>query len=170
INTKAKEYTDRLAELEKLQNEVDETKKKADKANDDANKVAAKLKEDNKELKNKLDKEMEKTKPPNVLDYDQPKGKVVDIERSGSVVYVNLGTNDYVKPQLTFSIFGTGANGKALAQRKGALEITNILGPTLSKARITEMTDGSRDPVLKGDLLFNPAWTKSLRQHVAIAG
>src|SRR5262249_26814407 len=52
INTKAKEYTDRLAELEKLQNEVDETKKKADKANDDANKVAAKLKEDNKELKN----------------------------------------------------------------------------------------------------------------------
>jgi hypothetical protein len=50
------------------------------------------------------------------------------------------------------------------------LEVANVLGGHLSRARITEMTDANREPVLVGDLLFNPVWSPTLKTHVAIAG
>jgi hypothetical protein len=168
--TKAKEFQDALASIEKLQNEVDDIKKKTDTAKDDSKKKIDGLNKSIKELTITLDKARDQIKPPNVLDYDQPKGKVLAIERAGAVVYVDLGTADRVKPQLTFSIYGVGPNGKAMAERKGSLEIANVLGPHRSRARVTELTDGNRDPVLTGDLLFNPIWSPSLQQHIAVAG
>jgi hypothetical protein len=40
----------------------------------------------------------------------------------------------------------------------------------VSQTRITSLADENRNPVVVGDLLFNMAWSPSLKQHVAIAG
>ena len=53
---------------------------------------------------------------------------------------------------------------------KGSLEVIRVVGEHLAQARITDLHDPGRDPVLPGDLLFNPAWSPNLKQHVAIAG
>src|SRR5262249_22119001 len=37
-------------------------------------------------------------------------------------------------------------------------------------AKIIDTTNANQDPVLEGDLLFNPAWDASRRERVAIAG
>jgi hypothetical protein len=168
--TKAKEFQDALASIEKLNDEVDKIKKMADNAKDENKKSVDKLNKNIKELEINLAKAREQIKPLNVVDYDVPKGKVIDIVRGGGVVYINMGSADRVKPQLTFSIYGVDSNGKAMAQRKGSLEVTNVIEPHLSQARITELTDGNRDPVIRGDLLFNPVWSPTLQQHVAVAG
>src|SRR5262249_25392962 len=60
--------------------------------------------------------------------------------------------------------------GRANKERKGAVEIINVLEPHLSTARVTEVVDPLRNPFLKGDLLFNPAWNPSQRVHIALAG
>lgn len=164
--TKYKEY---WATVEKLQNDVDDIKKREDRTKDDSTKQLARLSQDLKDIKTQLEREKEKTSPPDVVDFDKPKGKIIDIERGGQVVYVNLGSADNVKPQLTFSLYSAGAAGRG-GQRKGAIEITNLLGPHLAKARVTELTDSLTNPVVRGDLLFNPAWNSAVRQHVSIAG
>jgi hypothetical protein len=50
------------------------------------------------------------------------------------------------------------------------VEVANVLGPHLSRARVTELSDPNREPILTGDLLLNPTWSPNLKQHVAVAG
>ncbi|HMF14369.1 MAG TPA: hypothetical protein VKE94_18760, partial [Gemmataceae bacterium] len=101
---------------------------------------------------------------------DQPKGKIVLMDKTGTLPYVNLGSADRVRPQLSFSIHGVGADGRPLKDTKGSLEIINVVGEHLSQARVTEQVDPTRDPVATGDLLLNPAWDPNQQRHVAIAG
>jgi hypothetical protein len=155
LNEKLKEATDgRLAEVKektKLQQELKFAAQKAD------------------GLQDKLDRTIVK---PN----EQPKGIVFRIDRTGTMPYINLGYGDNLKPQVPFSIVGKGSDGKPLRDSKGklevkgSLEVIRVVGEHLAQARITDLHDPGRDPVLPGDLLFNPAWSPNLKQHVAIAG
>jgi hypothetical protein len=65
---------------------------------------------------------------------------------------------------------GVGPNGRANEVRKGAVEVMNVVGPHLSAARITDVTDPGRNPITEGDQLFNPSWSPNLRVHVALTG
>jgi hypothetical protein len=169
-NKKSAEFQAALRREEDRNVEVDKAKKEKEDVKEEMTKNANKLMKELKEKDTLIGQLNDKIKPPNVLDYDKPKGKVTSLEPGQPVVYINLGWADNVKPQLTFSIYGVGPDGKTQAQRKGALEVANVIEAHLSRARITELTDANRDPVLRGDLLFNPVWHSTLRTHVAIAG
>jgi hypothetical protein len=95
---------------------------------------------------------------------------ISNIFGDGEMPYISLGSGDNLKPQVTFSIYGKGVDGKPLKESKGKLEVVRIVGDHLAQARITEVRDRRRDPVLVGDFLFNPAWNPNLKQHVAIIG
>jgi hypothetical protein len=88
----------------------------------------------------------------------------------GTIPYINLGSADNVKTQLTFNIHGVGPDGRPNPQPKGTLEVVNVIGPHLSQARITGVKDASRDPVLVGDVLNNSTWDPFQKRHVALAG
>lgn len=88
----------------------------------------------------------------------------------GNLPYINLGSADNVKAQLTFNIHGVGPDGQPLPKPKGSLEVVNVIGPHLSQARITSVADANRDPVLVGDVLNNSTWNPYQKRHVAIAG
>jgi hypothetical protein len=165
-DTKFKEY---LANVENLHIQVDDAKRSEDKTKDDTSRQLAKLKKELQDSLVQLDHQRKKLNPPDVVELEKPKGRVVNVDRSGDIVYIDLGSADNVKPQLTFSIYSAGANLRG-ALRKGALEVTNVLAPHLSKARVTELTDPNLQPVVRGDLLYNAAWSPTMRQHVAIAG
>jgi hypothetical protein len=95
----------------------------------------------------------------------------VSIDTRGDTVYINLGSADRVTEQLTFAIHGLSpTDHKPLPAAKGTLEVISVVGPHLSQARITSVKDRFRDPILKGDILFNPTWNPTLRKHVAITG
>jgi len=98
--------------------------------------------------------------------------KVVDIDRKGKMPYINLGTADGLVPQVTFSVHApTGAGGRRMQEAaKANLEVIRVIGPHLSQARLTSIRDEKRDPVLKGDLLFNASWDPTRRKQVAVAG
>ena len=162
-------FDDQTKMLQQRAAELLKAKKSSKDAKDDYETELAKKDKTIKEQKIKLAKDEEQIKPVELLNYDEPKGKVVRVERSGSFAYINLGSADHVKPQLTFSVFGAGSY-KADKAPKGSLEVVTVVEPHLSMARITAVKESGRDPLLTGDLLYNPAWSPSLRQHVAVAG
>jgi len=103
---------------------------------------------------------------------DTPKGSIVRMDRVNNLAYVNLGRADFIRPGVTFAVLPAGSTGRAAAarERKGAVEVVDVLEDHLSTAKVLEATNATRDPLLPGDLLFNPAWNSSQREHVAIAG
>jgi len=106
------------------------------------------------------------------LNDETPKGTVVKVDRNRDLVYVSLGSADNLHPQVSFSIMPAGSTGKAASarQRKAAIEIVTIMEPHLSTAKIIEETSRYRDPIMPGDLLFNPAWNRDQRVHIALCG
>jgi hypothetical protein len=96
--------------------------------------------------------------------------KIVMMDRQGNMPYVNLGSADKVVPQLTFSVHAVGVDGKLAPTPKGTLEIVKVVGPNLSRARVTSVKNASADPILTGDRLFNPTWDPNVKKHVAVVG
>lgn len=118
----------------------------------------------------------------------KPLGKIIRVAANGKRAYIDLGSNDGVKAQTTFSVYGIGPNGQPEAQPKGTVEVLDA-GPRTSEVVITRMfaPDDQRDyygrrtsievlskentdPISRGDVLINPTWNPNLKTHVAIAG
>jgi len=97
--------------------------------------------------------------------------RIVSLSADGKTAHINLGSRDNVQPQLTFTIHGVNPDGKTPSpERKGTLEVVNVLGEKLSQARITSVESPYKDPILKDDVLFNGSWSPTLKKHVALAG
>jgi hypothetical protein len=109
---------------------------------------------------------------PNSLEADTPKGKILRIDRNSRMAYIDLGSADFLRPGVTFSVWGMGTTGKSAANKepKGRIEIVNVVEPHMSIGRLVEVNNELRDPILPGDLLFNPSWNSSQREHIALAG
>jgi len=48
--------------------------------------------------------------------------------------------------------------------------VVNVVNEHLSRTRITSVKDANRDPILEGDVLYNPSWNPTIQKHVALAG
>jgi hypothetical protein len=96
----------------------------------------------------------------------KPVGRVVD--RRGDAVFINLGTNQKMTPQTTFSIHALGSDGQPLQASKGSLEVTQIF-ESGSQAKIL-VERNKNDPIQQGDVIANPNWNPDRKRHVAIAG
>jgi hypothetical protein len=96
--------------------------------------------------------------------------KIVRLDNRGVNAYINLGSSDRVKSQLTFTIHGLSSDGRPRPQSKGTLQVANVIGPHLAQARITSVNDPNRDPIVANDVVYNPSWNPTIKKHVAIAG
>jgi hypothetical protein len=96
--------------------------------------------------------------------------KIIGMDAKGTMPYIDLGSADGLQPQVTFSIHSSGADGKLNPSPKGTLEVVKIMGAHMAQARLTSVKDRKKDPILRGDRLFNPTWDPSRKRHVALAG
>lgn len=124
--------------------------------------------------------------------FDEPQGKILRKLPEG-VVEINLGSAAGVRPGLTFTILPNDFPEKGRQSRmrmlrvpdgrggfksvetfvpKGAIEVYEVVSPTLSLARIQPGTelDPIRDGVAVGDLLYNSVWRKGVADHIALVG
>ncbi len=116
---------------------------------------------------------------------DQPHGKILS-KRNG-IVTINLGSADNVRPGLTMVVQPPDTQTRGIDSRKesrqapggepiivvrtkGTIEVLDVIGPTVSTARIVSQDDPIRDSILPGDLLYNAAWRKGAADHVALFG
>ncbi len=99
---------------------------------------------------------------------DQPDGKIVWANQRSRTVWVNLGSADYLRPQMSFSVYEQSDSNLVQAKRKGTIEITRIHGDHQAEARITDFS--SANPIMPGDNIFTPVWTPGRPEKFAIVG
>lgn len=126
----------------------------------------------------------------NTFQYDQPQGKILRRPEPG-VVEINIGSNDLVRPGLTFTVLPydfqeKGRQSRMRVQRvqdergkfqnverfveKATIEVIEVVGPNLSRCRITQEFDPIRDGAAAGDLIYNSVWRKGAADHIALIG
>src|SRR4029078_100105 len=68
------------------------------------------------------------------------------------------------------SVHSRSLDGKMSLIPKGTVEVVQVIGPHLSRLRVTSVRNAKDDLSVKGDRLFNATWDPNRRKHVAIAG
>ncbi len=121
---------------------------------------------------------------------DQPQGKILRRLPEG-IIEINIGADALVRPGLTFTVLPNDFPEKGRQSRmrvvrvqdehgnyknaerfieKATIEVIEVVGPKLSRCRITQEFDPIRDGVAPGDLIYNAAWRKGSADHIALIG
>jgi hypothetical protein len=100
--------------------------------------------------------------------FQQPDGAVTRVNRRAGIVWINLGRQDGLRPNITFQVYDAGANGLGSATPKATLEVVQIHNGHTAEARIVQ--DDHRNPIVSGDLIASPVWNPGSTLHFALAG
>lgn len=102
------------------------------------------------------------------IKFSQADGEIVMVDQNGKQAFVNIGQEEGAMHGLTFGIYGKDVGGNPYQLPKANIEIVRILGPHRALGRVTgEKND---NPVLPGDLLFNPVWDAGGGESIAFVG
>jgi len=126
----------------------------------------------------------------NQFQFEEPQGKILRRPEPG-IVEINLGQVDLVRPGLTFTVLPNDYQEKGRQSRirimripdergqyknverfveKATIEVIEVVGPHLSRCRVTQEFDPIRDGAAPGDLLYNSVWRKGTADHIALVG
>jgi uncharacterized protein (UPF0333 family) len=97
-----------------------------------------------------------------------PDGKVTWVNQVTRLVWINLGSQDGLRRQITFSVFDREDSNPAESQRKGKIEVVRLMEPHMAEARIVD--DDLSNPIMPGDHIFSPTWEPGRPEHFALAG
>ncbi len=102
--------------------------------------------------------------------FTTPDGIIRLVDQASETVWINLGSADNLRPQITFSVWdksssGLGRDGQA---RKGALEVMRIDGAHSAECRITHQDP--LNPITRGDVISTPLWRPGILLGFALVG
>lgn len=102
--------------------------------------------------------------------FDQPQGKIVRVDSSTDLVWIDLGERDFLRPRISFSVYAKDVPGVARGPQdvKGKIEVTRILNQTTAEARI--VYDDFKRPITQGDLIYTPLWKPGRVEVFSIIG
>ncbi len=150
----AAQTAEKDANIAELTTQLDEQQKTLNKRIEDLGKVVLDQKA---ELKNTR-----------ITSFEAPDAIVTTVNQKDRVLYINVGSADYLRPQQTFSVYDKGTTAVMDAKPKGRVEVTQVLGEHVALCRILQ--DTVSNIIVPGDLLVTPAWDPGRRIHFAIAG
>jgi len=168
-NTYQAERTRLQADQQNLQTLLDRARKKAA---DDMAKIETSLTEYASKLQTVIKQNEEKTKKIEEINrgtFDVPDGEIQWVNQREGTVWINLGSADLLRPQMTFSVYPADATNLATAGKKASIEVTLIRGEHLAVARIVEPPDIA-NPILAGDKIHTPVWSPGEVKRFALAG
>jgi hypothetical protein len=106
---------------------------------------------------------------PEVDQFAQPAdGRVTWVNQRHGKVWIDLGSTDGLRPQVTFSVAADGNADAEAAAKKGSIEITRIIDGHMAEAQIT--SDDPKNPILTGDRIYSQVWDRGRTVGFAIAG
>jgi hypothetical protein len=94
-------------------------------------------------------------------------GRISWVNQNGTV-WINLGSADALRRQVTFSVYDADQHDAEKAEKKGSIEVTRILGDHMAEARVTE--DDPTNPILTGDQVYSQVWHRGKKLHFALTG
>ena len=94
-------------------------------------------------------------------------GRISWVNQNGTV-WINLGTADSLRRQVTFSVFDSDLHDASKSKKKGSIEVTRLLGEHMAEAHIT--MDDAKNPILTGDNIYSQIWHRGKKLHFALTG
>lgn len=158
VNNKLEEITETLA---RTRDEREQQKR-------DYERQLAKEAQNIKELREKLFQMRRQIDALAKVNFEHTDGHVQDVIGGGMEVYVDIGRDDGLLAGTTFSVHGKDVGGSPYKLPKASVEIVRIMEAHRSLGRLTNNT--LQDPVLPGDLLYNPVWSPGTKLGVAFVG
>lgn len=107
--------------------------------------------------------------------FDIPDGHIVSVLYDTNEVYIDLGTDHKLREGTTFSVYNKDLSnvGGRTSDIKASIQVTDVLGPNLSRAKITSEGlfegDYSR-PIASGDAVYSPLWRAGMKETFALVG
>ena len=102
------------------------------------------------------------------ISTEQTDGKVTWVNQGARLVWLNLGSEDGLRRQISFTVIASDEINPVKAEKKGTIEVVRILDGHLAEARI--MDDDPSKPIMPGDQLFSAAWQPGHAEHFALVG
>ncbi|MBD3675138.1 MAG: hypothetical protein HUJ26_16595 [Planctomycetaceae bacterium] len=135
---------------------------------DDLNNQVSKLTDTNEQLTAELNNLRDES-------FDVPDGHIVSVIFDTNEVYIDLGTDHKLREGTTFSVYNKDlANvGGRTSDIKASIQVTEVLGPSLSRAKITSEGQYEGDysrPIASGDAIYSPLWRAGLTETFALVG
>jgi hypothetical protein len=102
--------------------------------------------------------------------FDVADGYIRRIDNVSNIVWLNIGDADFLKPRMTFSVYGkeTPGIGRSTADIKGKIEVTRIIDAHLSEAKV--ISEDLFRPIAPGDAVFTPLWSPGRSEKFAVVG
>jgi hypothetical protein len=158
----------------RINGEKDDIQKQMSELRAEHDAAMTKLEGEKTQLENqiaKLEQSIDKLRlgVPNPDQFAQPAdGRVTGVSQRYETVYLDLGSADGLRPQVTFAVAEAGLEDAAAAEQKGSIEVTKIVGPHMAEARIT--SDSATNPIMPGDRVFSQVWDRGRQVGIGIAG
>ncbi|MDD5327719.1 MAG: DUF3887 domain-containing protein [Phycisphaerae bacterium] len=97
----------------------------------------------------------------------KPDGKIVLIDESVNIVYINIGSDNHAYRGLTFSVYEKNMPIPRDGKGKAEIEVFNV-GKNISAARITN--SDAKKPIILDDIVANLIWDSDKRNVFVVAG
>ena len=95
-------------------------------------------------------------------------GRVSSVNAFDRTVLLVCDSTAGMRPGLVLSVYAPDDPRPRIASRKGTVEVVEVEGPTLARARIRE--DSTTSPLLAGDGVATSLWAPGAVQEVAVVG
>jgi hypothetical protein len=100
--------------------------------------------------------------------FDLADGEIVRVSDSSDTVFIDLGRLDGLRANLTFAVYDQTANDFEKDRHKAMIEVTEILGPHLAKARVT--FEDPKNPILTKDQVLSATFDRGDSVTIALGG
>ncbi len=149
------EYRKMLAEYDSLKNEFDD-------ARQEWRKVQG-------ELVNTIKYQRDQIAQLENISFEVPDGEVSLVDNTLGTVWINRGSLDYLRPQVTFSVYTKDHRGiaRSTADVKAKIEVVRVENRS-AECRILE-EDLTR-PIAPGDPIYSPLWQSGRVEKIAFVG
>jgi hypothetical protein len=135
---------------------------------DDLKNQISKLTETNERLTNQIYELTDQS-------FDIPDGEIVSVNYDTRTVFIDLGSEDKLKPGTTFSVYqkNLATVGGRTSDIKATIEVIRIVNEHTAEAKITSEGDYPGDysrPIARGDAIYSPLWRSGVQEVFALVG
>ena len=106
------------------------------------------------------------------LKFERPDGSLLFVDQNAQLCTIDLGVRDDLRIGTTFSVYAKNNSGVGRRQSdkdiKGKIEIVELLGAHLAKARIVD--EKQSDPIASGDPIYSPLFWPGQSLQIAVVG
>lgn len=104
------------------------------------------------------------------LSFDKPDGEIVRVDNVTRRVWINIGSKDYLRQQVTFSVYTKNNRGVGRGSEdiKAKVEVTKITNRNLAECRILQ-EDFDR-PIQAGDPIYSPLFEPGATEFFSMVG